>query len=363
MRHRFHSICPYFAMFPESFVQKQLIWSKPGDLVLDPFSGRGTTIFEALLGNREAIGGDTNSVAVCVSRAKADPPRLVAIRDRLAELMSAYRSWDAHEDEVVSDEFFRLCFAPSTLRQVLFLREHLEWRHRRTDRFLAALALGCLHGESHRTAWCFSNRMPRTISTKPAYSVRWWQERKCAPPSRDVFRILQAVAEYRYESPLPPRRGRIASIDVRRIAARFEDAKGRVSLMITSPPYLDTTNYREDQWLRLWFLGGPPYPNRHEPTDDRHRNVARYWTFLTEAWKGVAPLLKDGAHLVVRIGGRHIDNATVEHDLRGSLKRGTGTSVRLRDRRSSRITNGQVHAFRPGAEGTQIEHDFHFQVQ
>ena len=24
------------------------------------------------------------------------------------------------------------------------------------------------------------------------------------------------------------------------------------------PPYLDVTHFEEDQWLRLWFLGGPP---------------------------------------------------------------------------------------------------------
>src|SRR5258705_2335387 len=41
--------------------------------------------------------------------------------------------------------------------------------------------------------------------------------------------------------------------------------------VITSPPYLDVTNFEEDQWLRLWFLGGPPYPTRHRlASDDRH---------------------------------------------------------------------------------------------
>jgi hypothetical protein len=362
-RHRFHSICPYFAMFPETFVQKHLIWSKPGDLVLDPFSGRGTTVFEALLNHREAIGGDTNPVAVCVSRAKADPPNLGPLLERIAALSEEVKKDNPAKDKLERDEFFTHCFAPGTLRQLLSLRRRLKWKASRVDRFIAALALGCLHGESHRTPWCFSNRMPRTISTKPAYSVAWWKKNRCAPPERDVFFILREVARYRYESPLPGRRGRVAAVDARRIATRFPDALGRVSLMVTSPPYLDTTNYREDQWLRLWFLGGKPHVDSlGAKSDDRHRGADSYWKFLTAAWKGVAPLLRDGAHLLIRIGGRHIDPASAEKDLRDGLKSGLDTRVRLVDRRSSKILNGQLHAFRPGVSGTQIEHDFHFRI-
>jgi hypothetical protein len=178
MRHRFHALCPYFAMFPEQFVEKHLIWSKPRDVVLDPFCGRGTTVFEALLRGREALGGDTNPVAVCVSGAKADPPSLRELLDRIVKLQHSYYTVGVHDSELPGGEFFESCFHRRTLQQLAFLRRRLQWRRSRTDRFIATLALGCLHGESHRTEWCFSNRMPRTISTKPEYSVRWWRENR-----------------------------------------------------------------------------------------------------------------------------------------------------------------------------------------
>jgi len=39
-RHRFHSICPYFAMFPETFVRRNVLaWSKRDDVILDRFWG------------------------------------------------------------------------------------------------------------------------------------------------------------------------------------------------------------------------------------------------------------------------------------------------------------------------------------
>lgn len=142
MRHRFHALCPYFAMFPEQFVQKHLIWSKPGDFVLDPFSGRGTTVFESLLQRREALGGDTNPVAVCVSRAKADPPSFRALFARIVELQHQYQVEGVQDTSLPAGEFFAQCFHESTLRQIVFLGQRLDWHRARTDRFIAALALG-----------------------------------------------------------------------------------------------------------------------------------------------------------------------------------------------------------------------------
>lgn len=362
MRHRFHALCPYFAMFPEQFVRKHLIWSRPDDLVLDPFSGRGTTVFESLLNNRAAIGGDTNPVAVCISRAKADPPQLGSLLKRISSLERGFRAGGLCSETFPRAAFFKCCFHPATLAQIVFLRGRLDWRRSRGDRFLAALVLGALHGESHRTPWCLSNRMPRTISTKPAYSVRWWRDNGCVAPRRDAFAILRALALFRYVSPLPKLRGRVSSVDARRIASRFPEAAGEVSLVITSPPYLDTTNYREDQWLRLWFLGGPEAPAHGVGSDDRHRSSESYWRFLTEAWAGMSPLLRDGAHIVIRIGGRGIQAEDAKARLTTSLREGCGTSIRLVSHGMSAIIEGQLRAFRPGAVGTQVEHDFHFRL-
>ena len=62
MRNRFLSLCPYFAMFPESFAETWIErLTSPGQVVLDPFCGRGTTPFQAVLMNRRAIGVDARA--------------------------------------------------------------------------------------------------------------------------------------------------------------------------------------------------------------------------------------------------------------------------------------------------------------
>src|SRR6266436_1718142 len=91
VRHPLHSLCPYFAMFPEDFVAKQVFaYTERGDVIFDPFCGRGTTVFESLLNHRLAYGVDINPVAACIAGAKADVPTLPAVRARIEELFDQY---------------------------------------------------------------------------------------------------------------------------------------------------------------------------------------------------------------------------------------------------------------------------------
>ena len=87
----------------------------------------------------------------------------------------------------------------------------------------------------------------------------------------------------------PPGKGRVVEDDVRNASKRLRSYRGKVKLVITSPPYLDITDYHEDQWLRLWFLGGAAKPITGRSRDDRHRRVESYWEFLREAWKASPP--------------------------------------------------------------------------
>ena len=362
MRHRFHSICPYFAMFPETFVEKHLAATKFSGVVFDPFCGRGTTVFESLIRDREAAGCDVHPVAVCVSGAKSDPPTQFDVTRRLDQLEDEGSSFRDHQDDGDLSAFFSLCFDSATYGQVRFLRSRLDWCGDRTDRFIAALCLGALHGESHRSPNYFSNRMPRTISTKPAYSVRWWRENGYVqPPVRDVFSILRHWNTYRFRIAPPRRRGEVLMVDAREAGGAFPRLTGKVTDVITSPPYLNTTNYREDQWLRLWFLGGEPVVD-YASGDGRHIAADGYWAFLAEAWAGIGSLLASKARLVVRIGGRSLKEDEIEAGLLRSLRDGIDRPVRQIGNTSSRARRTQASMFRGSTTSPRTEHDFCFLV-
>ena len=216
MRHRFHALCPYFAMFPESFAE---LWlerlTRKRDLVLDPFCGRGTLPFQAILMGRKAIGSDISEVAYCVSRAKTQAPTLDSVRRRLGRLQSEFREEEWEAERRALPEFFKVAYRPATLRQILFLRQALRWRKSDTDCMVAALTLGSLHGESERSPSFLSNQMPHTISTKPDYSVRFWKERSLHAPKRDCFALLQKQALFRYVSTPPKNTADIFNRDMR----------------------------------------------------------------------------------------------------------------------------------------------------
>src|SRR5437588_4601107 len=127
LRNRFHSLCPYFAMFPESFAERWINdLTRRGEWVLDPFCGRGTTPFQALLMGRRAIATDVNPVAYCVTRAKTNAPDPTQIKRRLTVLRKEFRedAWETQRRHL--PEFFRVAYHPRTLRMLLFLRHSLK---------------------------------------------------------------------------------------------------------------------------------------------------------------------------------------------------------------------------------------------
>ena len=68
LTHRFYR---YPARFSPTFVSSTIeCFSSPGDVVLDPYMGGGTTVVEAFARGRIGIGSDLNSLAVFVARAK-----------------------------------------------------------------------------------------------------------------------------------------------------------------------------------------------------------------------------------------------------------------------------------------------------
>lgn len=343
-------------MFPEDFVRKHLIWAKRDDMVLDPFSGRGTTLFEAMDYGRDVIACDVNPVAICISRAKSRIPPMRSILNRLDEIRISYR----YSEPAIDGAFFNWCFHNQTLAQILYLREVLKWRSSSIDCFLAAVALGRLHGESHKSPAYFSNRMPRTVSTKPDYSVRWWQKNGYHPPLRDIFDIIKSDVIYRYASDIPKGRGRMRAGDARNVSKLFPDAREKVGLVITSPPYLDTTDFEEDQWLRLWFLGGPERPAPRSGKDHRHYNAEAYWKFLEEAWSGLQPLLKSDARLVIRLGGHKLSVDQAEAGLARTLSKALGGRLELVERHVSSIQKSQLRSFNPSSVSAKEEYDFHW---
>ncbi|NOQ50341.1 MAG: hypothetical protein GQ557_01580, partial [Mycoplasmataceae bacterium] len=86
-RSKFHAISSYLAMFPKETPSKYIEqYSNEGDLIYDPFSGRGTTLLEARVLNRTAIGNDLNPLAYVISRTRINKLKEGEIYSRIDDL-------------------------------------------------------------------------------------------------------------------------------------------------------------------------------------------------------------------------------------------------------------------------------------
>src|SRR5260370_2700121 len=225
------------------------------------------------------------------------------------------------------------------------------------------LVLGSLHDEMDKSSAYFSNEMPRSISTKPDYSLRYWRDHELWPKKRAVFKLLSERARLRLKAEVPRIQGFVRLGDARRSGVMFRDFNGTVRGVITPPPYLDITRYEEDQWLGRWFLGGAPGPTYGRISkDDRHSSKRIYWRFLSEVWAGIQPLIAPGATLVCRIGAKGLAWQEIEAGLITSLKDADLVPKTVRPARITTSRKRQTEYFLPRTHGCLYELDVTFRI-
>src|SRR5262249_26244746 len=122
----------------------------------------------------------------------------------------------------------------------------------------------------------------------------------------------------------------------------------------------DVTNYAEDQWLRRWFLGGPPHAMQGtRSTDDRHGSLPAYWTLLADMWRCLGLIMAKNSNIVIRLGASRIAPAQLVSGPQG-VAVATKRKTRLVSTGVSKISKRQTDAFRPGSTGCKVEVDCHF---
>jgi hypothetical protein len=292
---RLNAICPYYTMFPLDFPLGVLADAGGDAWVLDPFCGRGTTLYAARLLGLNSVGIDSNPVAVAATAAKlvsVTPDDVVA---RAAALLDA-----EPRVHVPTGEFWELCFHRKVLQQLCRLRAALAEPTKAVDIALRAVVLGALHGPTNKGEPSYlSNQMPRTYSTKPDAAVRYWSVRALAPMPVDVLAIVERHAWWRYESLPAMTRSRVIAGDAAAVLPRLRRQFGWV---VTSPPYPGMVTYRPDQWLRNWFIGGPANVDYTRTGQLGGATGARFVRALARVWTLVARRCGPGARLVVRFG-------------------------------------------------------------
>lgn len=143
--HALHEISYHGCFKPELarfFIEK---FTKLGDVVFDPFMGRGTTLLEAALLGRKAAGVDANPLGEMLVRLRLNPPEIRHIEKRLTEI-----PWMASSP---TREDLLAFYHPQTLEKITALRDYLLRRKAENqldivDSWIRLVALSRLSGHS-----------------------------------------------------------------------------------------------------------------------------------------------------------------------------------------------------------------------
>lgn len=300
-RHSLNAVCPYFTMFPLSFPFGALKQASDRSVVLDPFCGRGTSNYAARYLGLRSYGIDTSPVAVAIAKAKLAVAKEQEVMDLATRILGEPREYDTP-----SGQFWQLAYHPKTLDQICRLRAGLLHRHTDAAALLRGIILGCLHGplaKDSAKAGYFSNQMPRTFASKPAYSVRYWQERNMLPHYVDVLNPIQRRLQRVVSEPLPKRqnRGAIARGDST-LSASYSHVPDQITHVVTSPPYYGLTTYVQDQWLRNWFVGGPDTIDYGRGEQLSHQSPEAFAASLSKVWNHCGDRLSARGKMIVRFG-------------------------------------------------------------
>ena len=301
---RWASVGPYYAMFPYDFAERTIkAFCPPGGSVMDPFAGRGTSIFAAAVNGYKAWGSELGALGSVYCQTKLAPPAAEDVLARLDEIGS--QAGGFLSDARTMPEFFRHCYSDGVLSFLLAARSGLDWERDAVDCGLMAMILVDLHGDRLHS---LSNQMRRTKSMSPDYSVAWWKAKSMPPPEIDPVTVMRDKILWRYRSG-PPIFGHNATVvhgDCREVLVGLEVmTKEKIKpfdMVLTSPPYAGVIDYDYEQWLRLWLLGEAEASKRRN--GERFTNAASYEGLLRDTFSGLKRCSKEDAVIYVRTDAR-----------------------------------------------------------
>src|SRR5689334_23953235 len=119
-------MCSYLGTFPAALARSLItMLTDEGDVVVDPFSGRGTTLLECRLTGRKALASDLNPIAIALTRAKNASTSLGRVLKRVRELEAGYDPLLYEPEAQVEWDDIRLIFHLKTLAELCYLRRKL----------------------------------------------------------------------------------------------------------------------------------------------------------------------------------------------------------------------------------------------
>jgi len=293
--HRFPA--KFFPELPRYLIRK---YSNKYEVVLDPMCGSGTSILEAMLNNRIAIGIDIDPIAHLITKVKTTPIDSISLSVARRILIKKIQELESKSDfhpNIPGFHYRDNWFRPFVIRELAIIHDCIEnilstnmhqdeWRSI-GDFFrviLSSIIRDVSNADPHCTRTVLRKKVVKNISPGDAYSK--FTERliqQCVSMS-DLYQISKTLEICDVRLPIG-----------NAIETGLDDDS--VDLGLTSPPYINAVDYPRTHQLEMYWLGllgtGPlsHVKRKYIGTETVYKN--EYNTLKTSGYETLDPVLEE----------------------------------------------------------------------
>jgi len=251
--HPLHSLCSYQGKMKPSLAHYLVkTFTRPGDMMLDPFAGVGTIPFEAALNGVRSYGFEISPAAYNIASAKLLRPDLNSIEDTINKVEKYINTNKVTTQELKSIVDFGFnkklpeYFQKDTLNEILLVRRFFQ-KNKPTKHADFLVYSGVLHILHGNRPYALSRRSHGIIPLSPTGPFEY----------KSLIKSLREKINRSISTKLPSNftEGKMLFQDA---TLSWPREVNDLDAIITSPPFFDSTRFYVANWLRLWFSGWEP---------------------------------------------------------------------------------------------------------
>jgi len=301
-----HGVMRFFGKFPPPVAARFIrdIHDPRIGPVVDPMIGSGTTLVEAILARRSAVGFDANPFSLLLSKVKTTPVTTQVIEETLSKMQALNCSNDVLTSVVPKDRFLSHWFSEETIGALAKLRAMLDLVEcEQAAKNLLLLALGSIVRRSSRA----SNNLARLFldPAKPLLDV----EDAFSVQARKIAKSVQGLWQYQPQI-------EVALHDSRQPFLR----SGFTNLVICHPPYFNVCKYASVLKYELLWVGADYQSARRRELRDgfkigKAELVSAYVEDMASVITNCSRVLVCGGWLILMIGDTEVQGKRIQTSL------------------------------------------------
>ncbi|HOV33204.1 MAG TPA: DNA methyltransferase [Candidatus Hydrogenedens sp.] len=312
LTHKFHT---YPAKFPPQLPRTILSnYSKPGEIVLDPFVGSGTTLVEALYGGINSIGIDINPLACLISKVKTtliEPHKLFLIDTLKNNISQDLFYWQMGKkiDNIVPEiPNIKHWFQPNVIKELSLIKKNILDLPDPDIRDLAYVAFSSIivrvSNQESDTRFAAINK-----NIKDGDTINFFFD-KLAESKKLMITLWNNIVDKKVKT-------KIINIDVRDLTQFINNS---VDIIITSPPYANTYDYYLYHKFRMYWLDMDVTSVQYAEIGSRReysslkKGKEKWEQDLIKSFKEMKKILKIGKFAFIVIGDSVIRKEIIKAD-------------------------------------------------